>query len=70
MLVTNVSLWGAAIVAIFVLLASIVLGFSDKKMLRRLLAVFGVTIAQMAVVAAVVWMVYQVNAWWGYLVLE
>jgi hypothetical protein len=37
-------------------------------MLRRLLAVFGVTIAQMALVAVVVWMVYQVSAWWAYLV--
>ena len=68
MLVSNVSLWGAAIVAIFVLLASIVLVFFDNKMLRRLLAVFGVTIAQMAVVAVVVWLVYQVSAWWAYLV--
>ena len=68
MLVTTVSLWGAAIVACFVLVASIVLGFYDWKMLRRVLAVFGVTVAQMAVIAVVVWMVYQTNAWWAYLV--
>jgi len=67
MLVSNVSLWGAAIVACFVLIASIVLGFFDRKMLRRVLAVFGVTIAQMAVIAVVVWVVYQTNAWWAYL---
>ena len=38
MLVSNVSLWGAAIVACFVLVGSIVLGFFDRKMLRRVLA--------------------------------
>jgi hypothetical protein len=67
MLVSNVSLWGAAIVACFVLVGSIVLGFFDRNMLRRVLAVFGVTVAQMAVIAVVVWVVYQTNAWWAYL---
>ena len=67
MLVSNVSLWGAVIVACFVLVGSIVLGFFDRKMLRRVLAVFGVTVAQMAVIAVVVWVVYQTNAWWAYL---
>lgn len=38
MLVSNVSLWGAAIVACFVLVGSIVLGFFDRKMLWRVLA--------------------------------
>ena len=65
-LVSNVSLWGAVIVACFVLVGSIVLGFFDRKMLRRVLAVFGVTVAQMAVIAVVVWVVYQTNAWWAY----
>jgi hypothetical protein len=67
MLVSNVSLWGAAIVACIVLVGSIVLGFFDKKMLRRVLAVYGVTVAQMAAIAVVVWVVYQTNAWWAYL---
>ena len=67
MLVSNVSLWGAAIVAFFVLVGSIVLGFFDRKMLRRVLAVYGVTVAQMAAIAVVVWVVYQTNAWWAYL---
>ena len=67
MLVSNVSLWGAAIVACFVLVGSIVLGFFDRKMLRRVLAVYGVTVAQMAVIAVVVRVVYQTNAWWAYL---
>ena len=67
MLVSNVSLWGAAIVACIVLVGSIVLGFFDKKMLRRMLAVYGVTVAQMAAIAVVVWVVYQTNAWWAYL---
>ena len=32
-----------------------------------MLVIFGATVAQMAVVVAVVWLVYQTNAWWAYL---
>ena len=36
-------------------------------MLRRMPVNFGATVAQMAVVGAVVWLVYQTHAWWAYL---
>ena len=32
-----------------------------------MLEIFGATIAQMVVVVAVVWLVYQTHAWWAYL---
>ena len=67
MLVSEISLWGAAVVAFFVIAACIVLAFIDKKMLRRMLVIFGATVAQMAIVGAVVWLVYQTHAWWSYL---
>ena len=67
MFVSEISLWGAAIVACVVLVAMVALAFSDNKMLRRMLVIFGATVAQMAVVVAVVWMVYQTHAWWAYL---
>ena len=67
MFVSEVSLWGAAIVACVVLVAMAALAFSDNKMLRRMLVIFGATVAQMAVVVAVVWIVYQTFAWWAYL---
>jgi ABC-type iron transport system FetAB permease component len=67
MLVTEISLWGAAVVALFVIVAVIVLAFIDKKMLRRMLVIFGATVVQMAVVGAAVWVVYQTHAWWSYL---
>ena len=67
MFVSEISLWGAALVACVVIVATIALAFTDIKMLRRMLAVFGATVAQMAVVVAVVWLVYQTNAWWAYL---
>ena len=67
MLVSEISLWGAAIVACVVLVAMVALAFSDYKMLRRMLVIFGATVAQMAVVVAVVWTVYQTFAWWAYL---
>lgn len=67
MLVSEISLWGAALVALFVLIAAIVLAFIDRKMLRRMLVIFGATVAQMVVVVAVVWLVYQTHAWWTYL---
>ena len=68
MFVSEISLWGAAIVACVVLMAMIALAFFDRQMLRRMLVIFGATVAQMAVVVAVVWLVYQTNAWWAYLV--
>ena len=68
MFVSEISLWGAAIVACVVLMAMIALAFFDRQMLRRMLVLFGATVAQMAVVVAVVWLVYQTNAWWAYLV--
>ena len=67
MFVSEISLWGAAIVACVVLVAAIALAFFDRQMLRRMLVIFGATVAQMAVVMAVVWLVYQTNAWWAYL---
>ena len=67
MFVSEISLWGAAIVACVVLMAMIALAFFDRQMLRRMLVIFGATVAQMAVVVAVVWVVYQTNAWWAYL---
>ena len=67
MFVSEISLWGAAIVACVVLIAAIALAFFDRQMLRRMLVIFGATVAQMAVVVGVVWLVYQTNAWWAYL---
>ena len=67
MFVSEISLWGAALVACVVFVAMIALAFFDSKMLRRMLVIFGATMAQMAVVVAVVWVVYQTNAWWAYL---
>jgi len=67
MFVSEISLWGAAIVACVVLMAAITLAIFDSKMLRRMLVIFGATVAQMAIVVAVVWTVYQTNAWWAYL---
>jgi len=67
MFVSEISLWGAAIVACVVLVAMIALAIFDRQMLRRMLVIFGATVAQMAIVVAVVWTVYQTNAWWAYL---
>ena len=67
MFVSEISLWGAAIVACLVLVAMMALAFFDRQMLRRMMVIFGATVAQMAVVVAVVWVVYQTYAWWAYL---
>ena len=53
MFVSEISLWGADLVAILVIIAAIVLAFFDGKMLRRILVIFGATVAQMAAVVAV-----------------
>ena len=67
MIVNEISLWGAALVAIVVVIAMIALAFVDRKMLRRMLVIFGATVAQMAVVGAVVLLAYRTFAWWAYL---
>ena len=67
MIVKEISLWCSIIVACLVVVATIALAFIDRQMLRRMLVIFGATVAQMAVVVAVVWLVYQTYAWWAYL---
>ena len=67
MIVSEVYLWGAALVAFLVVVASVALAFVDRNMLRRMLAIFGATVAQMAVVGAVVLLAFKTFAWWTYL---
>ena len=67
MIVNDISLWGAALVAILVVIAMIALAFVDRKMLRRMLVIFGATMAQMAVVGAVVLLAFKTFVWWAYL---
>ena len=58
MIVNEISLWGAALVAILVVIAMIALAFVDRKMLRRMLVIF---------VGAVVLLAFKTFAWWAYL---
>ena len=67
MIVNEISLWGAAVVAIIVVIAMIALAFVDSKMLRRMLVIFGATVVQMVVVGAVVLLAFRTLAWWAYL---
>ena len=67
MIVNEISLWGAALVAMLVVIAMLALAFVDRKMLRRMLVVFGATVAQMVVVGAVVLLAFKTLAWWAYL---
>ena len=68
MIISEIYLWGAAIVACLLVVASVALAVLDGKMLRHMFAIYGATVAQMAVVAAVVWLVYRTNAWWAYVI--
>lgn len=65
MFVSEISLWGAAIVACVVLVAMMALSLFNRQMLQRMWVIFGATVAQMAVVVAVVWTVYQTHTWWS-----
>lgn len=67
MIVSEIYLWGAALIAFLVVLAMLALAFVDRKMLRRMLVVFGATVAQMVVVGAVVLLAFKTFAWWVYL---
>ena len=65
MFVSEISLLGAAIVACVVLVAMMALSLFNRQMLQRMWVIFGATVAQMAVVVAVVWTVYQTHTWWS-----
>ena len=67
MFVSEISLWGAALVACIVIIASIALAIADWQMLKRMLTIFGATVAQMAIVVAVVCVVNLTHVWWSYL---
>jgi ABC-type iron transport system FetAB permease component len=67
MLVNEISLWGAALIAVLVVVAMIALAFVDRPMLRRMLVIFAATVVQMAIVGAVVLLAYKTFAWWTYL---
>lgn len=67
MIVSEIYLWGAALIAFLVVVAMLALAFVDRKMLRRMLVVFGATVAQMVVVGAVVLLAFKTLAWWTYL---
>ena len=67
MIVNEISIWGAALIGVLVVVAMLVLAFVDRKMLRRMLVVFGATVAQMVVVGAVVLLAFKTFAWWAYL---
>ena len=67
MIVNEIYLWGAALVAMLVVIAMLALAFVDRKMLRRMLVIFGATVAQMVVVGAVVLLAFKTFAWWVYL---
>ena len=67
MIVNEIYLWGAALIGVLVVVAILALAFVDRKMLRRMLVVFGATVAQMVVVGAVVLLAFKTFAWWAYL---
>ena len=67
MIVSEISLWGAALIAFLVVVAMLALAFVDRKMLRRMLIIYGATVAQMVVVGAVVLLAFKTFAWWAYL---
>ena len=67
MIVNEIHLWGAALIGVLVVVAMLALAFVDRKMLRRMLVVFGAPVAQMVVVGAVVLLAFKTFAWWVYL---
>lgn len=67
MIVSEVSLWGAALITLLLVVAMTALAFTDSKMLRRMLVIFGATVVQMAIVSAVVMLAFKTFSWWAYL---
>ena len=67
MLVTEVYLWGAVLVACLLGVSMIALAIADRRMLKRIMTIFVVTVLQMAVVLAVVWFCYQTHSVWSYM---
>ena len=61
MIVKEISLWGSIVVACLVIVAIISFVFIDKKMLKRMLVIFGATVAQMAVVLLLIGAAFVAN---------
>ena len=61
MIVKEISLWGSIVVACLVIVAIISFVFIDRKMLKRMLVIFGATVAQMAVVLLLIGAAFVAN---------
>ena len=68
MVITEIYLWGAALVACFVLLVVIAIAITDLKMLKRMMVVLGATVGQMLLTGSAVWLVFNKATWWSLLI--
>lgn len=64
MQITDISLWGVALMVVLMALAVALFLLIDRREMMRVLKVFGLTLGQMIVAGAGVWLVYKVDAWW------
>ena len=64
MQITDISLWGVALMIVLMALAMGVFLLIDRREMMRVLKVFGLTLGQILVSGAGVWLVYKMNVWW------
>ena len=64
MQITDISLWGVALMVVLMALAVALFLLIDRREMMRVLKVFGLMLVQMIVAGAGVWLVYKVDAWW------
>lgn len=64
MIRSDISLWGAALVMILLLMSVAVYTMIDRREMWRTIKVFGLLIGQSALVAGAMWMAYRMESWW------
>lgn len=64
MQITDISLWGVALMVVLMALAVALFLLIDRREMMRVLKVFGLTLGQMILAGVGVWLVYKVDAWW------
>lgn len=62
----EISIFGVVVVLLLLAVAVALFVVIDRQTVKRVLKVLGLTVVQMMAIGAVVWLVYKVNAWWGY----
>lgn len=62
---SDFSVWGVILLVLLAGMAIALYWLADRRILQRMLRVFGLAVAQMALVGLYIWAVWQLDRWWA-----